>query len=471
MLDDEYRRRFLALEGPRRRQGRVSLVRGSALDNGYPVLAEQGDAGAGQRLPTGDRMHEHVMAAVRIGFDQQADVANQHEAPVRVTDRLLPGPIPSLHGDDIKAAVRQVVAEVHTRIGDPARMFRVEVDKSRRARRDVVFVESVAIEVRAADVASGLAGEVMDVPVEEASQLDAQRLHAARDEAQALRARQWQHSAGLRDLGLARVVGRPCHRVVGPGEDKTTVGFQPRVDLQVEVAALWQVEGGAVPRRRIAFDRGQAQIEALGFAQHRRRYLARRLPRVVGLRGVFDNLVRGQQIGADAPLQGIAAHAIAELNAQGLHLVLVVVPGRQRVDLRDAEVGTEVGDAQVPRQCVREPRGAAGGLDTAAHLQAHELFTRRQVDRRGMDVGPPAQRAVANVEVDALPERLDRRIGLAQPVLHTPLQGCPLDGMGEVEGGDDLAQAALHGTRIKLEGADAGAEVNGLELRCVRFEF
>ena len=47
VLDDEYRRRFLALEGPRRRHGRVSLVRGSALNDRYPVLAEQGDAGAG----------------------------------------------------------------------------------------------------------------------------------------------------------------------------------------------------------------------------------------------------------------------------------------------------------------------------------------------------------------------------------------------------------------------------------------
>ena len=65
-------------------------------------------------------------------------------------------------------------------------MFRVQVDKSRRARRDVVLVESVVIEVRAADVAIGLAGEVIDVLVEEASQLDAQRVHAAGDEAQAL---------------------------------------------------------------------------------------------------------------------------------------------------------------------------------------------------------------------------------------------------------------------------------------------
>ena len=416
-------------------------------------------------------MHEHVVTAVRIRFDQQADVADQHEAPVRVTDRPLPGPVPSLHGDEIEAAVRQVVAEVHTRIGGPARMFRVEVDKSRPARRDVVFVESVAAEVRAADVAIGLAGEVIDVFVEQASQLDAQRLHAAGDEAQALRARQRQHGAGLRDLGLPGVVGRPCHGVVGPGEDKTAVGFQPRVDFQVEVAALRQVQGGAVPRRRIAFDRGQTQIEALGFAQHRRRYLARRLPRVVGLGGVVDKLVRGQQIGADALLQGIAAHTIAELDAQGLHPVLVVVPGRQRVDLRDAKVGTEVGDAQVLRQFVCEPRVAGDGLDTAAHPQPHELFTRRQVDRRGIDVGPSDQRAIANVEVDAPPGRLDRRIGLAQPVLHTPLQGCPLDGVREVEGGDDLAQAPLHGIRIKLKGVDAGAEVDGFELRFVRFEF
>ena len=223
-------------------------------------------------------------------------------------------------------------------------------------------------------------------------------------------------------------------------------------------------------RRRIAFDRGQAQVEALGFAQHRRRYLARRLPRVGGWRGVLDKPLRGQQIGADALLQGIAAHAIAELNAQGLYLVLVVVPGRQRIDLRDAEVGTEVGDAQVPRQFVCEARGAGDGLDTAAQLQAHELFTRRQVDRRGMDVGPPAQRAVANIEVDALPGRLDRRIGRAQPVLHAPLQGCPLHGMGEVEGGDDPAQAPLYGIRIELEGADVGAKIDGLELRLVRFK-
>ena len=42
--------------------------------------------------------------------------------------------------------------------------------------------------------------------------------------------------------------------------------------------------------------------------------------------------------------------------------------------------------------------------------------------------------------------------------------------MGEVEGGDDPAQAPLYGTRIELEGADVGAKIDGLELRLVRFK-
>ncbi len=83
----------------------MAVGRGHARNDRHAVLAEQIDGCAGHGLARADRVHEHVLRAVCVRFDEQPEIRDEHKSLVAGTHRAVVRPVPPLHANEVVASV------------------------------------------------------------------------------------------------------------------------------------------------------------------------------------------------------------------------------------------------------------------------------------------------------------------------------------------------------------------------------
>ena len=103
-----------------------------------------------------------MLAPIGVGLYQKAQIGDERQATVGGADRTFLFPVPALHRNDEQTAIGQKGCEIQRRERRFAGMLGLQIDDARGELGDVVGVERPAVvEPRIADVAAGLAGQVI----------------------------------------------------------------------------------------------------------------------------------------------------------------------------------------------------------------------------------------------------------------------------------------------------------------------
>ena len=369
----EHARFPIPFEVVRRCKPRMTVgVRGGRKDR-QSVLAEEFHLGTLDGLAGGYRMHEHVLALVGIGLDQETKIRDQCHTPIETADHPFRLRVPTLNLDEEQAARIDERVEIQGRVDLLPGVTRVQLDNPGGQLGEVVRIEAVP-EPGIPDVTARLTRQVVERSRQELLDVHLDGGDAAPGEGEQAVARQGQQGAVLRNGGFLRVVRRPHHFVVRRCQHEVAGGGQPGCDAQVDEAVRRRIEPDALQHRRVPLGGIHRQRQRLGSRQHLRRCLGGGTPEVVSIGGIADAVVSRQQPGLDSFTELLGVDLIGERHRHRLHGISLGIVDDRRADAVDAEVALAVGHSHLREQRFLEHPVAVRGLEVPGHGDGREVL-------------------------------------------------------------------------------------------------
>ena len=203
------------------------------------------------RFAVGDRLHEHLVAAVGIVLDDDTEVGHQDQPLVHdIGNRALALRIPAANLDKEQAkarlVARQVLVQVDGKVIGLRRVPGIEAEHQAVDLGDILLIETPVAKARVGDVAVGLRHQVVHLPLDQLADDELDRRQATRQHAQLLFARVTQYRSLAGDLRLLRIRRRGHQGIVKVALDELVGRAQTLVQAQVQIAIRRYVDHQAV---------------------------------------------------------------------------------------------------------------------------------------------------------------------------------------------------------------------------------
>ncbi len=439
------------------------------------VLADHFHFRATYRQAGGDGLHEHILRAIQRALDEEPEVGHQQETEVFALGRLdlvfalavarisvprfaftvlgvrfrlglfllgraaIEFRVVALHAQQEDAALvgtilGQVIAQVQRLVMHLALLQSRQRHLSFEAFGEIVHADA-AVELRLVEIALRLRHQVLQLPRQEAAHFHLHARNVAHHDGDFLFTGKRQQRALAHDVELRRERRHLHHLLHALGQRIAPEGFQPALDLHVEVAADRGLVAEHVGFAVLALAGDVLDVEFLRFLQDVFGDLVFAAPAIrrAALFLFRFRMVQWQQPGRRRPFDVFFQGAGGERGGDDL---LRLILGRHRdidVELRDIEAG----QARHPhrlREFILEGRAGARGREAFRHLEVDRRIFLRRGEVFRVDVGVELQLVVAHGELGALAARAPDAVRLTGQLQLDPLfQFGRIDRVGEIQ--------------------------------------